>query len=266
MNEIPTSINLDNIGLNSGFMNVAEFDPYNLPSKNVSKHKLSRRDGNANNYRDLNSKMFNLSGQMLTNTAEESRDLRDAISTSYNKRNLLPLNIGYGDHIRTWLVEFNNLEIINAGQGLTYYEWIMALEAPDPAGTRTGALDFPVSRNITTGFDSHPIIVNGSYDALPHRFNITVNSMTNSNTEKFIEVGSNIDNAYLRFTFDVLPSTPFTLSFDSVHEVAYRDGILLDPEGVFPFWSPGSNNIVYQDNASARSVTLEGEYVRRYLS
>ena len=267
-NEPPTEVILGGFSLNEGQISVSDMNIYDLPPKALSEHSRSRYDGTIINFAKLGHRSISIEGQVVTDTPEQAQDIRNTLSRIYNIRGVIGLSARFPDGLRTWNVHFANLTFSNEGQGLTFFGYSISLIAPNPWCTLPGNLDFPTQRTITNGYSSHNVTVSGSYFALPHTMTLKVNSMTaNTSVPAFISIGSSVDNVFLRFVYPVgeLPTPPFEISFNSVEGIATQDGVIVDPDGTFPVWSPGSNSIIYSDNASARSVVMSGEYTRRFL-
>lgn len=149
------------------------------------------------------------------------------------------------------------------------------LETPDGVNRLTFSIDFVVAEGtsytdevtvfvghvVSTATATIPVVVQGTVDARPV-FTIDVEAGSGLTPNKSMTIRNSRD--YTGITITRNWSVGDQVVIDSANFNMYINGVLTEPDGRLPKWSPGSGALFYSDTFSSRTTSIYGEYNIKY--
>lgn len=253
------------IGLKYGSFNlqadgfrVTGTDIYSAPTNKIQADQLAERDGSLIVKQQYDSKTFTVEGWFRKSSIAEAEQARDELMCAMAVKNQA-LDIDYAGGVRRYLASPQN--VIVSRIGLSSFSFSIEFLSPDGMGWDLDSTALILGETITTSGATISMTVGGSYKAQP-TITLVFNSITGG-TGKTVTVSNASTLRQIRITRDWL--TGDRLEINTLAGTVFVNNIAADFSGQLPEFDAGIGRLGYNDDFSARNVTLSAEYVKRWL-
>ncbi|MEU2203589.1 hypothetical protein AB0P19_06905 [Microbacterium oleivorans] len=237
---------------------VTDTDVLSPPQNKIQADELAERDGALVVKQQYASKPFTVYGYLRASSATALDTLLDTFKAAMSVRNQ-PFDIEHAGSVRRYLASQQNIIISQSGPSVAGFS--VQFLCPDGMGWDTEASALISSTNISQSAATIPFVVGGSYKADPY-IKITVNTVSGG-SNKTVSIG----NASTLRTVSITR----TWSNGDVVEMDRQKGELLvngiphDYRGALLSFDAGAAGITWNDEFTARDVTILANYTRRWL-
>jgi phage-related protein len=248
--------------ISTGDYIVTGTDAFSAPKKKSEIVQLARRDGSVKLYDRLEGRSILVEGTIVSDDPAALRASMDAL-----KALLLvgerALRITEDGSYREWgSAELANINVSREAQALTYAAFSAEFYSGDPFAI-DGVTDTLVNQAAhTAATGAFAITAGGTYYAAPD-ITITLTAISPTNSDVNIVVGNPATSQYL--TLSETWAAGDVITIDTLNKKAYRNANLIDAEGQFPLWLPGSGTFEYSDTATSRTVAISATNQRKWL-
>ena len=220
----------------------------NLTSDDGAKHTFSKNEA----------KKIIVEG-VFSARGRENLDARvDELLEIVNQQELVPLRMTHNNVEREWQVILNSWITSELKGGLTSI--ILEFLAPDPFGKALTSSQL-LSQAITTATSSNAINIAGTAPRQFLTITIDITSLTASAINT-ITIGNGTTGTEIAVTETFSASDQIII--DVENKTVNLNGTEVDYTGQFPYFAPNVHNITYEDDLSARNVTLTVDQTPRY--
>lgn len=232
--------------------------PFDLPNRQLKQGQLARAHGKKILSTFFGDKPIPMEGYIDATDRTAMEIARDVLLFR-----LLPqeanLDLQVAGATRTFVATMENIVFSHIEGGKMTFTISFKCSNPFGKDTSQTSLAFTNPRTVTT-FDT-AITIGGSFTA-EIILAIALASGTGF-TSKTITISNPQTGEFISVTRTWLAND--TLVIDVPNKQVTVNGSVVDYNGVFPLFSPGSATIRYTDNFTTRSVSLSGSYYKRYL-
>lgn len=229
------------------------------PDRNLSTYKLARSDKSITTNAEFTSKTIRLSGNLKGDdgSRQDAEDKWAVVKGYLNQREQKLVITQFGKDIEyTATTARINDEWIGG-----YLEWSIEFLCADPVGYEQNNSTFLDVFTLTAATTDETVTVGGSHYAEPIIY-ITLNSGTGLTGQSIIvkngETGQSI-------TITRNWAAGDNLRIDNLNKTVTVNGSFVDYTGTFLKFYPGTRTFSYVDTFTTRSVSISGEYVKRYV-
>lgn len=219
---------------------------------------LANTDGMVLVQSQLGSKPVTIEGYYIGSSAADAQAMYDVLMQAINRQER-PLIVPHAGGTRQYIATPQN-PIIQEPDGLNRLTFSFPFVVPEgsaPDKTTQVLVDQVVSSASAT----IPLLVMGSTLARP-MITLTFTSVTGG-TGTTVSLRNARD--FVGLTFSRTFVTGDVITIDSANFQIYINGVLTEPVGRMPTWPAGTGSLFYSDTFTARTVTITGTYVPRYL-
>lgn len=220
--------------------------------------KLANRNGGKLVQSTLGVKPIELVGYYIGSSVEDAQAMYDTLAQILNRQQR-PLIIPHAGSTRIYTATPQNL-IIEEPDGLNRLTFSFEFVVPDGYAADEAA-SVLIDSVITTASTSIPLTVDGSVTARP-LISLVFTTVTGG-TAKTVTIRNARD--FIGLTFARTFVSGDTITIDSDNFQVYINGVLTEPDGRFPTWSPGTGALYYSDTFTSRSVSIDATYVKKNL-
>lgn len=241
---------------------VSGVDLYNhnfndLPQRDIKINKIARRDKSIITSSEYSSKEITVWLEVCSGTRADAEDTLAYLKSLLQTQNS-PLVVIQGGEETEYTATMNEFNI--AWDGVTALVSIVFI-ASDPIGRLVDTETLAAVTGITTATSSTNIFVDGSSLAYP-LISITVNAVTGGTAANmFISNGLTGQGLTITRTF----TAGDFIEIDSENLTVEVNGSTSDFTGMFPQFGPGSQQIVYTDSFTTRTVDIIATYNPRFV-
>lgn len=237
---------------------VLDTNVYSSPPNKIQADKLAESDGALVVKQQYDPKTFTVDGLLKSATIAGLENLIDTFKAAMAVKNQA-FDIDYAGGIRRYLASAQNVIITKTAN--TVASFSVEFLSPDGVGWDVDSTALLTPTGITASNVSNAITVGGTYQAEP-LIEVTVNTITGG-TDKTLTIsnGSTLRGISITRTW----TAGDVLEIDSLKKTVYVNDIATEFSGQFPRWEVGAGSITYLDNFTARDVTIEASYTRRWL-
>lgn len=233
-------------------------DHLTLPSRENQVERLANRNGGVLVQSQLGTKPIYLEGYYVGSSVTDAQNMYDTLAQALNRQER-PLDIPHAGGTRHYTATPENL-IIKQPDGLNRLTFSFEFVVPE-GNSYDEALTTLVDTTITTASTTIPLSVLGSVTARPY-ITLEFTSVTGG-TAKTVTLRNARDFIGLTITRDFV--TGDTITIDSENFQIYINGVLTEPDGRMPTWTPGTGSMFYSDTFTNRTVDITATYVRKNL-
>lgn len=236
---------------------------------NIDHMRIAKRDNQIENRANreggvlvqsqLGTKPIYIDGYYVGTDIYAAQLMYDVLAQVLNRQQR-PLIIPHAGSTRQYTATPENI-IISQPDGYNRITFSFEFVVPDGSSSEQTSTDLFTDATITTASSTITLNVAGSVTARP-LLNLTFTSVTGG-TGKSVTIRNARDFIGLTFARDFVSGD--TISIDSKEFQIYINGVLTEPDGRMPTWSPGSGALFYSDTFSGRSVDISGSYTQRNL-
>mgnify|MGYP000896206661 CR=1 FL=1 len=235
---------------------INDHDFNQLPEKDIKISKIARDDVSIITSVDYVSKDIVVNGIVMQCDRYEAESIMNTLKSFIQLPNKI-LKVAQYDTIVEYTATLKSISNRWFGNRLIFE---IVFLASDPIG-RDIESSYIESTVITTGSDSIPFIVGGSYKAKPV-ISMTVTSVTDG-IGASVSLSNTTTNQTITITRDWLADD--LLVIDNELKTVRCNGAFIDYSGSFLTFYPGVRALGYADTFTARSVTVSGEYNNKYV-
>lgn len=233
-------------------------DIYSPPKNNVQADKLAGADGAVIVKTNFEPKTFTVAGRIRGSTREETEKLIDAFNTAMMQPNQA-FDIARSGDIRRYVSTAQGIIISTSGHNTAGFSVDFMCPTGVASDTYNTALLSP--SNVATSTASLGVTVGGTYQAEPV-IKLKINTLTGG-AAKRITVTNGSTMRGVSVTRNWIAGD--TIEIDCLRKTVFVNSVPTDYLGQFPVWVVGPGVIAYSDDFTARDVTIESIYVRRWL-
>lgn len=237
---------------------VTDTNVYSSPPNKIQADKLAESDGALVVKQQYDSKTFTVEGYLRADTLTDLELLMDAFKAAMAVKNQA-FDIDYAGGVRRYLASSQN--VILAKSSNTTAGFSVEFLSPDGVGWDVESTSLLTPTGITLSNVLSSITVGGTYQAEP-LIEVTINTITGG-TDKTLTVSNGTSLRGLSVTRTWTAGD--VLEIDTLTKSVYVNDIPVEFSGQFPRWMVGAGSIGYLDNFSARDITIEASYTRRWL-
>ena len=246
-------------------------DHTNIPEKVANLYQVANANKSAIPGIDYPSKTITISGVIkgieqvvdgvVTQTAQNNLDTMIDTFKGYLNGKEKNLDINYGGSTRRYIATQNTVSITRSGNKV-FAPFKVEFICTQPFGIDTTATVITNTVGHTSAtLNMTPTIAGTAPYQLPV-FTITLTALTG--TGDYIML-SNSNNGQEMLIYGYGLKNGDVLVIDCVNRIVTLNGVLIDYNGVFLELEPGANALTYTDGFTTRTVTIYGEYYKRYL-
>lgn len=229
-----------------------------LPSRNNQIETRANRSGGVLVQSFLGTKSVYLEGYYDGSSQADAQTMYDVLAQVLNRQER-QLKIPHLGDYRIYTATPANV-IMSQPNGLNRLTFSFEFIVPD-GYAKEQATSSLFNTTITTAQTTIDFTVGGSVLARPMLV-FTFDTVTGG-TGKTVSIRNSRDLIGLTITRDFASSD--TISIDSENFQIYINGVLTEPEGRLPTWSPGTGALYYSDTFTTRSVSASGTYVKKNI-
>lgn len=232
--------------------------PNDAPSFSIDSYKLVRRDGEVVVGRTFGSKLITIKGYIIAPTRQAYEETLDELKYRLLIPFERPLTIAQRGIQTSYTVTCDTFghKFIEGGKS----EIIIAFRASNPFG-RDSSVTLISKPNVTVGQYNFTEQIGGSAKAYPI-FRATINSLTGG-TAKTIKFGNAKTGQFIAITRDWQVGDRVVVNNDTAD--VFVNELPADYSGVFTSFDPRTAAGYYNDDFTARNVSLAVEYQKQYL-
>lgn len=228
----------------------------NLPSREMSVHKLARRDKSILTSAEYSTKQITISLEICSGTRQDAEQTLSQVKAQLQSINgsLRVLQANREVEYTATLQEFET-------EWLNYRAYCtITMLATDPIGRSSNSVNLFTMTGITTASRSVTFAVDGSFNAEPE-ITIVINTVTGG-TGQTINLFNSRTNQGLTLTDTFVAGDIINVDCNSY--TVQKNGIEMDYTGTFPVFPAGQQAFTYSDTFTTRSVDVSATYKPRY--
>lgn len=237
---------------------VVETDVLSAPTNKIQADSLAERDGALVVKQQYESKTFSVRGTIKKSSATALEMMLDTFKGAMAIKSQ-PFDISHAGGIRRYLASAQNITL--SQQGPASAAFTVNFLSPDGMGWDVEASSLIASTNVTQSASTLNFTVGGTYKAEPY-IRATINTVSGG-TSKTLTIGnaSTLRSVSITRTWAVGD----VLEMDTLKGELYVNGIDTDYRGNLLSFEPGPQGLTYNDEFTARDVTILSSYTRRWL-
>lgn len=227
-----------------------------LPTVDIKSYKLVRRDGEVVTGRAYGNKLIKVEGYILSDSRAEYEIAKDALNYALNGIER-PLILVQGESTRRYTATVEAFTCDHIERGRAYIEIVFRCSRPFGADTETTSY----SESITEATKNIDIEFGGTANCNPV-IEVVLSSLTGGANKN---VGISNYATGQGITVNRTWTAGDIMVIDTAIKKVTVNGSIVDFIGVFPYFLPKTSTLLYSDNLSARSSTVNVRYVKQYL-
>lgn len=234
-------------------------DAFSAPPRSISSAELARFDGAVELFRRYGSRNISLSGWLVEDSITSNDELMDQLKLYLNRTG--NLDIGFAGGTRRWYGTMQNV-VINQDNGeVSKAQWSAQLFCANPFATDTTSAEL---FNVTTtdGSKIQGLSALGTAYAIPV-IEVTITAISPNNSDVTMTFGNPGESRLLSITRTFTAGD--TITINPLTGQVFHNTTLVEADGQFPIWVPGSGTFEYGDTAATRNVTIVATYEKRFL-
>jgi hypothetical protein len=228
------------------------------PTNDIQADKLAERDGALVVKQQWSSKPFEVEGYLRAASPELLDALLDTFKGAMATKNQ-PFDIQHGTGLRRYLGSAQN--IIITSDGLSTASYSVQFLSPDGMGWDVESSALIPATGVTQATASIPFTVGGTYKAEPY-IRLVLNSVTGGSA-KALTVGNGSSLRSVSITRNWVAGD--VVEMDTLKGDVLVNGIPADYRGSLLSFEPGANILTFNDEFTARDITVTSSYTRRWL-
>jgi predicted phage tail component-like protein len=229
-----------------------------IAARNNQIEKIAGRQGGTLVQSELGTKTIPIAGYYYGATTGAVQVMYDTLASMLNRQER-ELLIPHAGEYRRFIATPQNT-ILQQPMGLNRLTFDFEFIVPS-GSSQDSSYTTLLNSTVTTATATQPFTVDSSVLSRP-RITLTFTSVT-SGTAKTVTLRNARDFIGLSITRNFVTGDVITIDSDNFQ--IYINGVLTEPDGRMPTWSPGSASLFYSDTFSARSVNIKVEDLQRNL-
>lgn len=232
-----------------------------IPDKDISIHKLARRNKSIITDVRQQTRTITIRGQIIGSSLSD-RDQRvdDFARDMSPSAEYANLDIAYISGTRRYVATVQSLSIEHT-DALFSAKFTIQFVCAQPFGVATSSNTLVNGATITASPSNQSLTILGNSNEQFLNISYTLNSFTGTANET-ITLKNNTTSQQITITRTWVAGEVLTIDVDN--QTVKVDGVEVDYGGVFPIFKPGSHTLVVSDNWSARNVTFTVTQLARF--
>jgi hypothetical protein len=237
---------------------VTDTDVYSAPANKIQADPLAERDGALVVKQQYDSKVFTVEGYIRKDSLAELEQMMDTFKGAMARKSQA-FDVDYAGGIRRYLASAQNIMLSKSS--LTTAGFSVQFLSPDGMGWDLDSTPLISSANTSQSNTTISLSVGGTYKADPI-VTVTVNTLTASGDKTIT-----LTNAATLRSISVTRTWTAgdVLEIDTLKGLVLVNGQAHDFTGQLLSFEPGDGGLGYLDDFSARDVTINANYTRRWL-
>lgn len=255
-----TTITFNSYDMQSSTVMTQEIDDGSAFDREVTAHKLLRMGGAVVTDATYYTKTIAVKGMLLGTSAANAEALIDTFQTQMAVMDK-NLDIGYGGSTRRYVCTPTKVSVKRPNRGSYWANFEVDFLATEYGrDTSTTAL-LSASAN-TSASRTIGLTVGGSAPDQLLRFQVTVTAATGL-TNKYITITNDTTETAIQVVRTWVVGD--VLEVDVANTTVKVNGTLVDFNGAFPYFTPGTHDSIMTNDFTTRTLTTTIDYTKRYL-